>query len=358
MDRDTIPGPGDRNLRPVAPASGGDIAIEAHGLVKRYGDKVALGGVDISVPRGSVTAVLGPNGAGKTTAVRILTTLTRATEGSAVVAGYDVADDPTEVRRRIGLAAQDATVDPLLTGHENLVMIGELHQLARKAAKLRATDLLEQFDLSDAGDRVVSGYSGGMRRRLDLAATLVARPEVLFLDEPTTGLDPRARNELWGVLETLVDRGVTILLTTQYLEEADRLADDILVIDHGSVIARGDARSLKRQVGGDNIGVTVSNPEHLDEVAAILGRVTGATPVIDRSARTATAPTTGGVAGLAEVANALAEFGHEVEDLSLRQPTLDEVFLTLTGSAIESDDARSVAAASVANASTPREATR
>jgi len=312
-------------------------AIEAIGLVKRFGDKTALGGVDIAVPTGTVTAVLGPNGAGKTTAVRILTTLSEADEGSAVVAGYDVRRDPTQVRRRIGLAAQDATVDPLLTGHENLVMIGELHQLARKEAKGRATELLAQFDLSDAGSKVASAFSGGMRRRLDLAATLVARPEVLFLDEPTTGLDPRARNDLWAVLETLVGGGVTILLTTQYLEEADRLADDIVVIDHGTVIARGDARNLKRQVGGDNIGITISDHGRLDEVADILRRVTGADPIVDRSARTATAPTSGGVAGLAAVANALAEAGHEVEDLSLRQPTLDEVFLTLTGLPMDAD---------------------
>ncbi len=307
-------------------------AIEATGLVKRYGAKAALDGIDLSVPAGTVSAVLGPNGAGKTTAVRILTTLTEPDEGRATVAGFDVARQPTEVRRRMGLAAQDATVDHLLTGWENLVMIGELHQMARGEAKARAKDLLDQFDLADAAGRVVSGYSGGMRRRLDLAATLVARPEVLFLDEPTTGLDPRARSDLWAVLETLVGSGVTVLLTTQYLEEADRLADDISVIDHGKVIARGDARSLKRQIGGDNIGVTLHDAGDLDDVAAILGRITGSEVVVDRSSRTATAPTTDGVAGLATVANALAESGHPVEDLSLRQPTLDEVFLSLTGS--------------------------
>ncbi|MCU1498833.1 MAG: ATP-binding cassette protein [Acidimicrobiales bacterium] len=314
------------------------VAIEAFGLVKRYGEKAALGGVDIAVPTGTVTAVLGPNGAGKTTAVRILSTLSQATEGRAVVAGFDVATEPTEVRRRIGLAAQDATVDPLLTGRENLVMIGELHQLSRKEAKARAAELLAQFGLDEAADRVTSGYSGGMRRRLDLAATLVARPQVLFLDEPTTGLDPRARNELWSVLDTLVGHGATILLTTQYLEEADRLADDILVVDHGLVIARGDARSLKRQVGGDNVGITVVDGARLDDAAAILARVTGSEPVIDRPNKSATAATSGGVAGLAAVANALAEAGHEVEDLGLRQPTLDEVFLTLTGAALPTDD--------------------
>ena len=225
------------------------------------------------MPTGTVTAVLGPNGAGKTTAVRILTTLADANEGTATVAGFDVATQANEVRRRIGLAAQDATVDPLLTGRENLVMIGELHQLRRPAAQARAVELLDQFGLTDAAEQVTSGYSGGMRRRLDLAATLVARPQVLFLDEPTTGLDPRARNELWDVLDTLVGQGTTLLLTTQYLEEADRLADDILVVDHGKVIARGDARSLKRQVGGDNIGVTVVDPADLDRTVELLRRV-------------------------------------------------------------------------------------
>ena len=240
-------------------------AIVARGLVKRYGETVALAGIDLDVRAGTVTAVLGPNGAGKTTAVRILTTLTDATEGTTVVAGFDVRADGGEVRRRIGLAAQDATVDPLLTGRENLVMLGELNQLARRLAADRAAELLEQFDLVDAADRQVSGYSGGMRRRLDLAATLVAKPEVLFLDEPTTGLDPRARTELWGVLDTLVDRGTTILLTTQYLDEAERLADDIIVIDRGRIIARGDARTLKREVGGDHINVVVVDATRLEQ---------------------------------------------------------------------------------------------
>jgi ABC-2 type transport system ATP-binding protein len=313
-------------------------AIDAHGLVKRYGAKTALSGIDLAVPTGTVTAVLGPNGAGKTTAVRILTTLADADEGTATVAGFDVAHQPNEVRRRIGLAAQDATVDPLLTGHENLVMIGELHQLRRADARRRAELLLDQFDLVDAADRVTSGYSGGMRRRLDLAATLVANPQVLFLDEPTTGLDPRARNELWAVLDTLVGQGATLMLTTQYLEEADRLADDIVVIDHGRIIARGDARSLKRQVGGDNIGVTLTDPAHLEAVAGVLAGCTDAQPIIDRPLRTVTVPTGEGVAGLATVARTLADAGITVEDLSLRQPTLDEVFLTLTGEAIDHED--------------------
>ena len=243
-------------------------AVVARGLVKRYGENTALAGVDFEVPAGTVTAVLGPNGAGKTTAVRILTTLTEATEGQAIVAGFDVRTQPAEVRRRIGLAAQDSTVDHLLTGRENLVMLGQLHQLSRKEAVARAEELLDEFSLTDAADRVVSGYSGGMRRRLDLAATLVSRPEVLFLDEPTTGLDPRARSELWDVLDTLVDKGTTLLLTTQYLEEAERLADDIIVVDRGRIIARGDSRTLKREVGGDHIHVVVVDPARLGDAAA------------------------------------------------------------------------------------------
>jgi ABC-2 type transport system ATP-binding protein len=306
-------------------------ALEARGLVKRYGETTALGGVDLAVPAGTVTAVLGPNGAGKTTAVRILATLTEPDEGEATVAGYDVRTQPGEVRRRIGLAAQDATVDPLLTGRENLVMMSELHQLSRKAARGRATQLLEEFSLVDAADRVVSGYSGGMRRRLDLAATLVSHPKVLFLDEPTTGLDPRARNELWSVLDTLVDTGTTVLLTTQYLDEAERLADDIVVVDHGRIIAQGNSRTLKREVGGDHVHVVVINPAQLPEAARIVGRITGAEPHVDTAVRAVTAPTTQGLDGLVSVAAALAEAGVAVDDLSLRQPTLDEVFLTLTG---------------------------
>jgi ABC-2 type transport system ATP-binding protein len=308
-------------------------AIEAVGLVKRYGENVALAGVDFDVPRGAVCALLGPNGAGKTTAVRILTTLTQPDDGSAHVAGFDVRAEPLEVRRRIGLAAQDATVDGLLTGRENLVMIGELHQIPRRAARVRAGELLERFDLVDAADRLVRDYSGGMRRRLDLAATLVAEPEILFLDEPTTGLDPRARMELWRVLDDLVAGGVTVLLTTQYLEEAERLADDIVVIDHGRVIARGDARSLKRQVGGDQLHVVVADEDDLDAVARMLARVAGAEPSIDPAIRTVTAPTDRGPAAIAEVAAQLADAGIAIEDLGLSQPTLDDVFLTLTGSA-------------------------
>lgn len=310
-------------------------AIHARGLVKRYGTSTALKGVDLDVPQGSVCGVLGPNGAGKTTAVRILTTLTAATEGTATVAGFDVATQADDVRRRIGLAAQDATVDPLLTGRENLVMIGELHKLGRAAAHARADELLEQFTLTDAGGRLAKEYSGGMRRRLDLAATLVARPDVLFLDEPTTGLDPRARNDLWDVLDQLVGGGATILLTTQYLEEADRLADEIVVIDHGTAIARGDARSLKRQIGGEQLEVVPLDAAHLPAVAALLERIGGSPATVDAGTRRVTARSSTGVAAVAEVAAALRAEGIAVEDLGLHQPSLDDVFLTLTGQPAE-----------------------
>jgi ABC-2 type transport system ATP-binding protein len=313
-------------------------AVEARGLVKRYGSTTALGGIELEVPAGTVTAILGPNGAGKTTAVRILTTLTDPDEGEATVAGFDVRTQGTEVRRRMGLAAQDATVDPLLTGRENLIMLGELHQLSRKQAAARAIELLAEFSLVDAGDRVASGYSGGMRRRLDLAATLVARPEVLFLDEPTTGLDPRARTELWSVLDTLVDHGATLLLTTQYLEEAERLADDIIVIDRGRIIARGDARKLKREVGGDHVHVVVVEPAHVPEATRIVAAITGTEPRVDEAARSIIAPTTEGVEALVTVAAAFTDAQIPVDDLSLRQPTLDEVFLTITGSVPDDND--------------------
>jgi len=309
------------------------LAIEAYGLVKRYGSKTALDGVDLDVARGSVCALLGPNGAGKTTAVRVLTTLTEPDAGTARVAGHDIATDAVEVRRSIGLAAQDATVDGLLTGHENLTMIGELFHLGRKRAQARADELLVQFALTDSRDRLAKEYSGGMRRRLDLAATLVATPELLFLDEPTTGLDPRARNDLWDVLEGLVDEGTTILLTTQYLEEADRLADDIVVVDHGHIIARGDARSLKRQAGGDQLHVVCARREDVSEVARIVERFASGRPSIDD--RAVTAPAEGGVATIAQLAQALAEEDIELEDLGLRQPTLDDAFLTLTGQKTE-----------------------
>jgi ABC-2 type transport system ATP-binding protein len=306
-------------------------AIEASGLLKRYDETVALAGVDLDVSRGAVLALLGPNGAGKTTTVRILTTLTTPTEGIARVAGFDVVEEPVEVRRRIGLAAQDATIDGLLTGRENLLMIGELHHLGRRNARARADELLERFALADAGDRLTRDYSGGMRRRLDLAATLVNEPEILFLDEPTTGLDPRARMDLWAVLERLVEGGVTVLLTTQYLEEAERLADDIAVVDHGRVIARGDARSLKRQVGGDQLHVVAARDDDLERIAAMMRGCAQSEPSVDRAIRSVTAPTDGGPGAIARLASDLDAAGIAVEDLGLRQPTLDDVFLTLTG---------------------------
>ena len=312
-------------------------AVEAQGLVKRYGTTTALAGIDLEVPTGTVIGVLGPNGAGKTTAVRILTTLTDPDDGNATVAGYDVRTQGHEIRRRIGLAAQDATVDPLLTGRENLVMLGELHQMRRADAAARATQLLNEFSLNEAADRVTSGYSGGMRRRLDLAATLVSRPEVLFLDEPTTGLDPRGRSELWTVIDTLVGRGTTVVLTTQYLEEAERLADDIVVIDHGRIIARGDARKLKREVGGDQVQVVVVEPGHLPGATRLVAGITGVEPKVDVAARSVTAATSQGVEPLVLAAKAFTEAQIAVDDMSLRQPTLDEVFLTLTGSTTEDD---------------------
>jgi ABC-2 type transport system ATP-binding protein len=318
-------------------------AIEVEGLIKRYGDTTALGGVDFDVARGTVCGLLGPNGAGKTTAVRILTTLTRADAGTARVAGIDVGSEPMAVRRLLGLAAQEATVDGLLTGRENLVMIGELHHLGRRASRARADELLEQFALAGAGKRLAKTYSGGMRRRLDLAATLVARPEILFLDEPTTGLDPRARTELWDVLESLVDEGVTILLTTQYLEEADRLADDIVVVDHGQVIARGDSRALKRRVGGAQVVVTVADSADLEAVAGHVARVAAAEPAVDAEARSVQAPSDDGPGVIARLADALDEDGIEVDDLGLRQPTLDDVFLTLTGERIADEPVVEVA---------------
>ncbi|HEX3540989.1 MAG TPA: ATP-binding cassette domain-containing protein [Acidimicrobiales bacterium] len=310
---------------------GTSFAIDAEQLRKRYGASEALAGVDLAVATGSVCALLGPNGAGKTTAVRILTTLSRPTGGRARVAGFDVVAQPLEVRRRIGLAAQDATVDGLLTGLENLTMIGELHHLGRANSRRRGQQLLEQFSLADTGQKLVKDYSGGMRRRLDLAATLVGGPEVLFLDEPTTGLDPRGRNELWAVLDTLVDGGTTILLTTQYLEEAERLANEIVVVDHGRVIARGDARSLKRHVGGDQLLIVPVDPADLERTAAVVERVVGVRATIDPGTRQVTAPAESGVAAIASVATELVAAGIAVEDLGIHQPTLDDVFLTLTG---------------------------
>ena len=307
-----------------------DLAVSARGLTKSFGDTRALRGIDLQIPRGSVLGVLGPNGAGKTTAVRILTTLLRADAGEATVLGYDVRTQPHEVRQRIGLAGQAASVDDILSGRQNLELVGRLYHLDSRSRRRRASELLEQFDLADAADRPAKEYSGGMKRRLDLAAALVAEPALLVLDEPTTGLDPRSRNDLWDVLTGLVDGGATLLLTTQYLEEADRLADGIAVIDQGSVIAEGTASQLKREVGGERVAVTASEANDLAKVAAIVESAAGVEPQVDRDARQVTAAVTG-LDVLARVAEALHSAGVEVDDLGLHRPTLDDVFLQLTG---------------------------
>ncbi|MGO9957684.1 MAG: ATP-binding cassette domain-containing protein [Solirubrobacteraceae bacterium] len=303
--------------------------IEAHDLRKRFGSTVALDGVDLEVPAGAILGVLGPNGAGKTTALRILTTLSMPDGGWARVAGYDVVSEASAVRRNIGVTAQDATLDEVLTGRENLVMIGRLDGLRRAQARVRATELLDQFDLVDAADRVLKEYSGGMRRRLDLAAGLLTRPPVLFLDEPTTGLDPTSRVRMWGVIRGLVADGVTLLLTTQYLDEADELADRIVVIDHGRVIAGGTTAELKTQIGGARLEVTLSEA-HPSASVAIEPFIAG--PVrVSHDGRRLRAPVRS-AAGLAStVVRALDEAGITVDDVELRQPSLDDVFFALTG---------------------------
>ena len=310
-------------------------AITATGLVKRYGDVTALDGVDLSVPTGSVLGLLGPNGAGKTTIVRILTTLLRPDAGSAEVAGIDVLDDPRGVRRKLGLSGQYAAVDEYLTGFENLDMIGRLYHLGRRRSRERARELLDQFDLADAAYRPTKTYSGGMRRRLDLAGALVADPPILFLDEPTTGLDPRSRTDMWGVIQRLVSGGTTLLLTTQYLEEADLLADEVVVIDHGKVIAKGTADQLKAQMGGERLEVTVTDVAQLDTAGRLLAPLAVGSPSLDEQRRTMLMPISGGVSVLQEALRRLDDEGIAVSDAGLRRPTLDDVFLTLTGHAAE-----------------------
>ncbi len=304
-------------------------AIEAIELVKHFGETVAVDGVSLSVPEGTVLGLLGPNGAGKTTTVRMMTTLTTPTSGTARVAGYDVVEQPDMVRKSMGLTGQAATVDELLTGRENLDLIGSLYGLSPSYVRQAASDLLERFSLTDAGDRVVKTYSGGMRRRLDLAVSLIATPPVLFLDEPTTGLDPRSRVELWDVLRGLVSDGTTLLLTTQYLEEADQLADRIAVIDKGHVIAEGTPLELKDQSGKAALVVTVSHAGDLGEAERLLRSMVDEVHV-DPNARQLTAPANG-LGDVTRIAGAFDGSGIELDDLGLKRPSLDDVFLHLTG---------------------------
>ena len=311
-------------------------SIVAENLIKTYnkGKVKALDGLNLDVEEGTVLGVLGPNGAGKTTTVRILATLLSPDSGRATVAGIDVLKHPDEVRKIIGLSGQYAAVDETLTGWDNLIMFGRLYHLSAKQAKERAVELLEQFSLTESAKRPIRTYSGGMRRRLDLAASLIVKPKVLFLDEPTTGLDPRGRQDMWGVIDELVKGGVTLLLTTQYLEEADHLADEIAVIDHGKVIARGTSDTLKKQVGGERLEIVVEN-QHLAAAKEIVAKVSGSAINVDEGLRQISAPVTTGSKALIEAAKLLDEKGIHPLDIGLKRPTLDDVFLSLTGHVAE-----------------------
>ncbi|REF00814.1 ATP-binding cassette domain-containing protein [Thermomonospora umbrina] len=316
---------------------GPDLAIVAEGLRKTYGAKRALDGLDMTVASGTVHGVLGPNGAGKTTFVRMLATLLRVEHGRAWVAGIDVGRDPVEVRRRIGLLGQNAALDEELSGRQNLELFGRLHRLGGRTAAVRAGELLERFDLADTGRKPVRAYSGGMRRRLDLAASFIVEPRVLFLDEPTTGLDPRGRTEVWNAVRSLVGGGTTVLLTTQYLEEADRLADRISVIDGGRVIADGTSDQLKAKVGGDRIDVVVRDADRLEDAAAVLAGIPGGGAVAtDPDGRRISAPVADRMSALTHLVRGLQDAGIEAEDLTVRRPTLDEAFLQLTADREES----------------------
>jgi ABC-2 type transport system ATP-binding protein len=309
-----------------------DYSVLAEGVTKRYGETQALDGLNLTVRRGTVYGLLGPNGAGKTTAVRILSTLTRMDSGRAVVAGYDVSAQPRQVRRRIGLTGQNAAVDEVLTARQNLVMFGRLFHLDSHRAKQRAEELLRQFNLEDVADARPKTFSGGMRRRLDLASSMILAPEVLFLDEPTTGLDPRGRIEVWEAVRRLAAEGTTVLLTTHYLDEADKLSDRIAVIDRGRTVIEDTPAGLKRAIGGDRIEVVVTDPADLPAAAKLLAEVSnGAEPQVDSDELRVHAPATDRVHAVAEVARRVQEAGIDVQDLGLRRPTLDEVFLQLTG---------------------------
>jgi ABC-2 type transport system ATP-binding protein len=315
--------------------SPGRPAIRATGLVKRYRTTTALDGFDLEVPAGSVCGLLGPNGAGKTTAVRILATLVRPDGGVAEVAGHDVVRSAGEVRQRIGLVGQTAALDEALSGRENLVLFGRLFHIGTVAARHRADELLARFDLDEAGDRPVKRYSGGMRRRLDLATSLILAPEVLFLDEPTTGLDPRGRNEVWSAIRALVREGTTVLLTTQYLDEADQLADRISVVDRGRVISEGSPDELKGRFGGDRLVCIVPHPDDLAGAAEALARLSSQEPEVDVDRRMVSAPVDDRLAALAALLRDLDARGIDAEDVGVRRPTLDEVFLQLTGHTAE-----------------------
>jgi ABC-2 type transport system ATP-binding protein len=305
--------------------------VTARGLGKRFGELWALRDLDLDVAPGTILGLLGHNGAGKTTAIRILTTLSAPTEGTATVAGLDVVADPLGVRERIGVAAQQATVDGLMSAHKNLVMVGRLHHLSKAESKRRADELLTRLDLADNASQLVKTFSGGMRRRLDLAASLVAAPPVLFLDEPTTGLDPRSRNDLWELLRDLVRNGTTVILTTQYLEEADQLADDIVVLDHGTTVAHGTPEVLKARIGTDRIDITVGSAAELTAVARVTERFASNAPNLDENTLVATIPVREGTR-LMEMMRALDVAGIDAVDLNRRQASLDDVFLTLTDS--------------------------